>query len=249
MKRCEKKLAEEPGRLPNILLHPKRTVFIRLSKEFKPLIVVLLILVTAVGVLLASGHHRQRRQQSGQPGAFDYYVLALSWSPEFCHSRPSAPECASGTFGFVVHGLWPQYEDGYPENCSTPPGLKDPSRVADIMPDASLVAHEWKTHGTCSGLDAASYFKLVRQAFESVKVPSELAQPKRPFSITPQELKTKFVQANPGLKLENLAVGCGNNYLTGLSVCMDKQLQPRGCEGLRDCRANVIKVAPVQNTE
>lgn len=215
-------------------------------KRSHPLLVLMvLFLLIAAGVLLASNRHRQKQQQSGQPGVFDYYVLALSWSPEFCHGHPTKPECASGKFGFVVHGLWPQYEDGYPENCSTAPGPSDPSRMADIMPDTSLVAHEWTTHGTCSGLDAEAYFKLVRQAFDSVKIPAQLTSPNKMFSITPRELKEEFVAANPRLKPEDLAISCGNNYLTAVSVCLDKQLQPRACEGLRDCRANVIKVPPV----
>lgn len=214
-----------------------------------PFPLVLLFLVIAAGMLLGSNRQRRRQQATGQPGAFDYYVLALSWSPELCHSHPTKPECASGQFGFVVHGLWPQYANGYPENCSTAPGLADPLRMADIMPDTGLVAHEWTTHGTCSGLDADSYFKLVRQAFGSVKVPAPLKTPTQGFSITPQELKEKFVAANPRLKTENLAVSCGNNYLTGIEVCFDKQLQPRGCKGIRDCRANTIKVAPVRARE
>jgi len=205
-------------------------------------LITLLLLITA-GVLL--GSNRNRQTPSGRPGAFDFYVLALSWSPEFCHSHPEKPECASGRFGFVVHGLWPQYVDGYPENCSIAPGLRAPSQMTDIMPDESLIAHEWKTHGTCSGLDAEGYFKLVRRAFESVKIPSELSNPKRMLSITPRELKEGFLAANPRLKAEGLTISCGNNYLTGVSVCFDKQLQPRGCEGLQDCRANVIRVPPV----
>ena len=209
----------------------------------------LLFLLFAEGVLLGSNRHRQKQHATGQPGAFDYYVLALSWSPEFCHSHPTKPECASGRFGFVVHGLWPQNANGYPENCSTAPGLSDPSRMADIMPDAGLVAHEWTTHGTCSGLDADAYFKLVRQAFESVKVPSRLKNPTLGFSVTPQELKEEFSASNPRLKAVDLAVSCGNNYLTGIDICFDKQLQPRACEGLRDCRANSIKVAPVRGAE
>ena len=152
----------------------------------------------------------------------------------------------SGRFGLVLHGLWPQYVNGYPENCSTAPGLADPSKMTDIMPDESLVAHEWKTHGTCSGLDADAYFRLVRQAFESVKIPGQLSSPKRMFSITPQELKHEFLGANPHLKAEDMAVSCGNNYLTGIYVCLDKQLQPRACGSVRDCRANVIKVAPLR---
>ncbi len=211
-------------------------------------LMVLLLLITA-GILLGSNRHRQRQGRTGQPGAFDYYAWALSWSPEFCHSHPEKPECTTGQLGFVVHGLWPQDVDGYPENCSTAPGLRNPSQMTDIMPDESLVAHEWVTHGTCSGLDADAYFKLVRRAFESVKIPSRLAKPTQAFSITPQELKQEFLAANPRLRAEYLTVSCGNNYLTGISVCFDKQLQPRACEGLRDCRANVIKVPPVRGRE
>jgi len=191
-------------------------------------------------------HPRRESRERGQPGVFDYYVFTLSWSPEFCHSHADSPECASGHLGFVVHGLWPQYVDGYPENCSTEPGPTNPEAMTDIMPDAGLVMHEWKTHGTCSGLDADAYFKLVRQAYASVKIPEQVAAPKRQFSITPQELKEDFVGANPRIKDEDIAVGCGNNWLTGISVCMDKQLQPRPCEALRDCRANSIRVAPVR---
>ena len=203
-----------------------------------------LFLLIAAAFMLGSSRHRPRQRQSGQPGAFDYYVLALSWSPEFCHGHPSNLECSSGQLGFVVHGLWPQYEDGYPEKCSTAPGPSDPSRISDIMPDASLVAHEWTTHGTCSGLDADAYFTLLRRAFDSVKIPPQFGSPRRTLSIVPQQLKEEFLEANPGLKAEDIAVSCGNNYLTGISVCFDKQLQPRACDRLRDCRANVIKVAP-----
>ena len=216
------------------------------KKSHLLMVLVVLFLLIAAGLLLRSNRQQQRQSQTGQPGVFDYYLLALSWSPEFCHTHPTKPECGSGRFGFVVHGMWPQYENGYPENCSTAPGLADPSSMTDIMPDASLVAHEWTTHGTCSGLDADAYFKLVRQAFDSVKVPSQLNVPIQMFSITPQNLKEEFVAANPRLKAEDLAVGCGNNYLTGVSVCFDKQLAPHACEGLRDCRANSIRVAPVR---
>jgi ribonuclease T2 len=196
-----------------------------MANQAQPRIAVLLTLVLIVaGVLLASNRLGQKHAQSGRPGAFDYYVLALSWSPEFCHSHPEKPECQSGRFGFVVHGLWPQDTDGYPENCSTAPGLRDPSSMTDIMPDESLVAHEWKTHGTCSGLDADAYFRLVREAFESVTIPSELSSPKRMFSVTPQKLKQEFVATNPRLKAEDVTVSCGNNYLTGVSVCFNRQL-------------------------
>jgi ribonuclease T2 len=193
-----------------------------------------------------SKHQRNKRGEQAQPGVFDYYVLALSWSPEFCHSHPSNPECRTGHFGFVLHGLWPQYVNGYPEHCSTQPGLSNPASMTDIMPDASLVEHEWSLHGTCSGLDPEPYFRLVRQAYDAVKIPPRLSSPTQMFSISPQELKEEFVAANSKLRAEDLTVSCGNNYLTGVSVCLSKQLQPRACEALRDCRANSIRVAPVR---
>ena len=156
-------------------------------KKSNTRVALLLLFLLAAGsaVLGVSSHHRTRRHEQSQPGAFDYYVLALSWSPEFCHSHPSNVQC-SGHSGFVVHGLWPQFVDGYPEHCSTQPGLANPSSMADIMPDPSLVAHEWATHGTCSGLDAEAYFQLVRRAFVSVQVPARLAATSQMFSITPQ---------------------------------------------------------------
>lgn len=194
----------------------------------------------------SSKRHRSTQAGSGKPGVFDYYLLTLSWSPEFCHSHRDKPECQAGHFGFIVHGLWPQYAEGYPEHCSNAPGLSNPAEMADIMPDASLVAHEWSTHGTCSGLDAQSYFKLLRQAFGSVKVPQKFEAPKQSFSIPPQDMKNEFVRDNPGFAPNEMTVSCGNNYLTAVSFCMTKDLKPIACQNVRDCRANVIKVPPVR---
>lgn len=204
------------------------------------------VVVVAVGALGASRRHRSQQASHGQPGVFDYYLLTLSWSPEFCHSHTDKPECQSGHHGFVIHGLWPQFVNGYPENCSTAPGLAHPEEMADIMPDAGLVAHEWNTHGTCSGLDAESYFKLLRRGFESIRVPERFASAHDNFSISPDEIKRDFAQANPNISAEEMTVSCGNNYLTAVSVCMTKDLKPIACQNLRDCRANVIRVPRVR---
>lgn len=210
-----------------------------------------LALVLFVSILAAAAghakHHGSNQAAQGAPGVFDYYLLTLSWSPEFCHGHPDKPECQSGHHGFVVHGLWPQYApQGYPEKCSNAPGLSNPAEMSDIMPDAGLVAHEWSTHGTCSGLDAEAYFKLLRHAFESVKLPSRFAAPQQSFMLPPQEVKSEFVAANPGLSTDEMTVGCGNNHLTAVSVCMTKDLKPTACQNLNDCRANVIRVPPVR---
>src|SRR6516225_2178682 len=118
------------------------------------------------------------------PG-FDYYLLNLSWSPEFCYSHPDAAECASH-FTFVLHGLWPQNNDGtYPENCSNAPGPTDPSAFKDIYPDPGLLEHEWRTHGTCSGLDAGSFFSTARTAVHSIAIPSKLTSLTAQTSMPP----------------------------------------------------------------
>ncbi len=219
---------------------------------------VLLMIIVALAFCLAGqasaqSSHRHHgsggdQGQSGTPGQFDYYLLTLSWAPEFCHSHGDSPECSGQHFGFVVHGLWPQFTaGGWPQNCSTDPGLADPSTMIDIMPDPSLIAHEWSKHGTCSGLDANGYFKLIRQEFSSIHIPAKFTAPSQQFMLTPAEVKDAFVQANPQLKAEDMTVSCGNNYLTAVSVCLSKDGQAAvACQNLKDCRANKIKVLPVK---
>ena len=176
---------------------------------------------------------------------FDYYLLNLSWSPEFCYSHPNAPECASHS-AFVLHGLWPQNNDGtYPENCSNAAGPSDPSAWKDIYPDSGLLEHEWKTHGTCSGLNADAFFSTARAAVHSVVVPQKFQNLTRQASMSPNEIMDIFMADNPRIPRESLAVSCGHNYLTALEICLDKSLHPIQCgPNIRSCRAMIIRVPP-----
>ena len=175
---------------------------------------------------------------------FDYYLLNLSWSPEFCYSHPGAAECAAHP-AFVLHGLWPQNNDGtYPENCSNAPGPADPSSFSDIYPDQGLLQHEWRTHGTCSGLSADGFLVTARTAFRSVSIPRALESLSSQTSMPPGEIVSLFTQANPGIPRESLAVSCGNNYLTAVEVCFDKTLHPVPCGPIRSCRANTVRIPP-----
>jgi ribonuclease T2 len=187
--------------------------------------------------------------QSAQTGgSFDYYLLNLSWAPEFCYDKPDNPEC-SGHFGFIVHGLWPQFRrGGYPENCREQAGLRNPSSMLDIMPDLHLIQHEWATHGTCTGLAADDYFKLIRRTYQSVKIPQDFVAPGRQFTVSPQELKQDFEQANPGLRDEDIAVSCGKGaYLVAVEICYTKDGRPTPCEGdIRDCNRPEIRVPKVR---
>ena len=119
-------------------------------------------------------------------GDFDFYVLALSWSPSFCETtgaRRGSAQCAPGAHpGFVVHGLWPQNDDGYPSQCPGDPSLPYSvlSRLSDLYADSGLARHEWRQHGLCSAKTPAGYFADVRAARNSVVVPPASRRPGGP---------------------------------------------------------------------
>jgi ribonuclease T2 len=183
-------------------------------------------------------------QQTRASATFDFYLLNLSWSPEFCHSHPTAAECAAHST-FVLHGLWPQNNGGsYPQNCSSAPGPADPSQYGDIYPDPSLLQHEWKTHGTCSGLSPDDFFSSARKAFHSVTIPPKLAGLQSQISLPPGQILELFTASNPQIPQAALALSCGSNYLTAVEVCLDKSLQPITCSGVRSCRANTVRIPP-----
>lgn len=196
-------------------------------------------------------------------GVFDYYVLTLSWSPSYCADLEPGrtdPQCSVGgsrRYAFVLHGLWPQYEQGWPESCQTADGGFVPRAVAnrmlDVMPSDKLVFHEYRKHGTCSGLGVDGYFALSRKLYEKVKIPAALQNVTDPrFLIAPAELKARFVSANPGLKTDQVAVLCGGSgdRLKEVRVCFDKAGAFRSCgkneSPQRQCRAARMYVPPVR---
>lgn len=186
-------------------------------------------------------------------GPFDHYVLALSWSPQHCAStktRPGDTQCATGRrFGFVAHGLWPQHEKGWPEFCGG--RALDASLVEgmlDIMPSRELVRHQWKKHGTCSGLAAAAYFDRVREAFRSVKIPAEFQGPRASVRTSPGRFRRALLEANPALRDDGVAIVCRGRFLSEVRVCLDTGLRPRRCSpGTRDrCPGPEMIVRPVR---
>jgi ribonuclease T2 len=185
-------------------------------------------------------------QMPGRPGEFDYYVLSLSWSPEFCYSHPASVECSQHD-GFIVHGLWPQYRSGGgPEYCSHAPGPSAAHLDKAIMPDPGLIRHEWEAHGTCSGLSAGVYFDLVRKAFESIRIPPPLVSPHGQLRTSPGEIIRAFERANPGLPVSSIGLGCRGAYLQSVNICLTKDLRPTSCSLEHGCREPVVKITPVR---
>jgi ribonuclease T2 len=178
----------------------------------------------------------------GKP--YDFYLLTLSWSPEYCITNPGAAEC-SQHLGFVVHGLWPQNNNGtYPQNCGTRPGPTAPSVWAGLMPTAALAQHEWVTHGTCTPYDADTYFGLIRKAFGEVTIPADFSGTAQPASEPPATIITDFANSNPTFPRASIALSCGNNQLTAMEFCLNKNLNPEACQSVKSCKANTVKIPP-----
>ena len=163
----------------------------------------------------------------GEPGQFDYYAVALSWSPAYCATRRDADQCERARpLGFVLHGLWPQYAHGFPESCSTArlPGAVR-AKYAAIFPSPKLIEHEWKKHGTCSGLDPVAYFELSSKLHNRVVIPAAYQQPTTPLRTTYAEMTRTFKAANPALAPDAVLPFCaaGGRFLREVRVCYDKR--------------------------
>jgi ribonuclease T2 len=225
----------------------------RLQREH-PLKTAVFILV-ALMTLAVSATARHRASSDGEPGTFDYYLLSLSWSPAFCQSDPGAPEC-NGTrrFGFIVHGLWPQNERGWPENCNVQQQVPADvvSGISDIMPARGLIYHEWSAHGTCSGLDPQDFFALVRRAFAGIRVPASLSGITQQIEQSPSAIAAEFVHANPTLAPQSIVVTCSRQdapRLREVHICLDRELKPRACSAdaaRAACQAATLIVPPIR---
>ncbi len=194
-----------------------------------------------------------------KPGAFDYYVLALSWSPTWCEaeeSRRTSPQC-SGTrpYAFVLHGLWPQYAKGWPKFCDigrkpwVPRKMID--AMLDIMPARGLVIHQYKKHGTCSGLTPEAYFALSRRLFEGITIPERYRGPDRHLQVTPREVEADFLTANPDLRANMISIACGRQRrLREVRICFSREgaLAPCGVneDQAKLCRLDKVVLPPVR---
>ncbi|PVZ11503.1 MULTISPECIES: ribonuclease T2 [unclassified Pseudomonas] len=168
----------------------------------------------------------------GTPGVFDFYVLSLSWSPSYCLSKPQDVQCRGKGYGFVLHGLWPQYaNNGWPQFCEPFMPLSEAERVKGmtLFPSPALMAHEWKKHGTCSGLGAQGYLAASDQALAAVAIPAQFEPSANAQRLGAGQIKALFRQRNPAIPEDGLAVYCTRGQLSEVRVCLSKSLQPTAC--------------------
>jgi ribonuclease T2 len=202
--------------------------------------------------------------QQNTAGTFDYYALVLSWSPTFCSSSSGGDadqQCNRNDgkrFSFVVHGLWPQYEKGFPQMCRTArkPYVPQPliDKMLDIMPSGGLVVHEYRQHGTCSGLAPEEYFSLIRQLYGKIRIPEQLNNPFESQFLSPSDVVSSFTRLNPAIGPDMMAVSCGGagSKLREVRFCFTKDGKPRSCgqnENQRQmCSTNRMFVPPARST-
>jgi len=215
--------------------------------------------VVVIAFVVAAIPAAAQDSRQNTPGQFDFYVLSLSWSPSFCEAarergsmgRSQQAQCGGRPFSFVVHGLWPQYERGFPDFCQRPsPRLARNlmTSMLDLMPAPGLIYNEWDKHGTCSGLGPRGYFEAIRKARAAVKIPPEFLDLAQPKTVAPAAIEAAFIRVNPGLSEAAIAVTCDRTRLSEVRICMTKDLQFRACEEIdrRACRRGTVVMPPMR---
>jgi ribonuclease T2 len=206
-------------------------------------------------LLAAPADARAKKKRAAAAATFDYYVLVLSYAPDFCDQptgRKDPRECGPGRrLGFIVHGLWPQNENSRgPEFCTTVSPVSQAIIRATLkyMPVDSLIQHEWATHGSCTGLSAADYFAALRNARDEVNIPPDLDHPSQPLQLSPAEVEARLAAANPKFPKPAFRTACYRNAeLQDVRVCFNKDLSPRPCSSsVSQCPASTVKLLPVR---
>lgn len=188
-------------------------------------------------------------------GEFDYYVLSLSWSPNWCANEGNArgsDQCdARHNHGWIMHGLWPQFQQGYPSFCKSgkrPPSRRMTAEIADIMGTSGLAWHQWKKHGTCTGLSAQDYYALSREAYERVARPPVFRKLNRTVKLPASVVEDAFLQSNPDMERDGVTITCRSGYIQEARICLSRSLDPVPCgqDVVRDCTARDALFTPLR---
>jgi ribonuclease T2 len=186
---------------------------------------------------------------------FDYYVLSLSWSPSWCayegYAKNSEQCDDNKNFGWSLHGLWPQNNRGYPSFCQTPkrpPSRQDTNTMTDIMGTSGLAWHQWKKHGSCSGLDGTDYLNLSRKAYQTINRPDVFRKLDKTVRVPASVIEEAFLKANPDLEPDMITVTCHQDWIQEVRVCMSKSLDPVPCgqDVVKDCKLTRAILPPIR---
>ncbi len=184
-------------------------------------------------------------------GEFDYWVLALSWQPSWCAREGEGSDQCERPAGWTLHGLWPQYDRGWPSNCRTShtaPTRSMTAGMTDIMGSGGLAWHQWRKHGTCSGLSAADYFALSRLAYEQIERPALLRQLKTDVTLPATVIEDAFLADNPSLTADGLTITCKSGRIAEARICLSRGMEPMTCgaDVRRDCTLTDALFEPIR---
>lgn len=194
--------------------------------------------------------------KADDPGDFDYYVLSLSWSPNWCTldgDAKGSDQCdARHDFGWTLHGLWPQHDIGYPRDCRVPksadPTRRESDAMTDIMGSGGLAWYQWKKHGRCSGLSGPDFYALSRLAYDRVNRPPVLRQLDRSVALPAGVIEEAFLEVNPDWSPDMLTITCQSGYIQEARLCLTRDLEPRACGAgvRRDCTLQDALFDPIR---
>lgn len=203
-------------------------------------------------LLALTGHARAEGEPAGK---FDYYVMALSWSPTWCALTGDArgsPQCNDdANNGWILHGLWPQFETGWPSYCPTSernPSRRQTAAEANLFGTGGNAWHQWNKHGRCSGLEASEYYALAREAYSGVTRPDVFRQIADPIRLPAKVVEAAFLEENPSLAPDQITITCKAGRIQEARICLTRDLNFRDCgNGVRrDCTMEDALMAPIR---
>jgi ribonuclease T2 len=187
----------------------------------------------------------------------DSYLLALSWSPNYCGGskggRDAMFQCEDNSFGWVVHGLWPnssraKRNEDQPGYCAAATPISEATyrRYLCVVPGVKLMTHEWSKHGTCAFTTPENYFARASALRDAVKLPDPQALAMKDTSFTVGELRAAFANANPGLSMRSIMVALDRKQrLQEIRLCYDTKFRYAVCARPGAPDRLVMRVTPV----
>ena len=151
-------------------------------------------------------------------------------------------------------GLW--FSSTLPSllKCSeTPTGISERAlhhymSFRAIMGSGGLAWHQWKKHGTCSGLSARDYYRLSREAYAHINRPALLRKLTKPVQLPAKVIEQAFLEANPTLGANEITITCKSRHIQEARICLTRDLQPRKCsfQTARDCTLSNATFHPIR---
>ncbi|AHE54914.1 ribonuclease T2 family protein [Sphingomonas sanxanigenens] len=166
----------------------------------------------------------------------DGYLLAMSWSPEYCRTRKDSAadrlQCGrANRFGFVLHGLWPESDRGGDPRWCSPAGALPADLVRRHLcdtPSVQLMQREWAKHGTCAARSPAGYFQAASMLYRAVRFPDMDALSRQP--LTAGAFRRTFAKRNTGITADMVAVDANpRGWLEEVRLCLGPRMKPRAC--------------------